>query len=108
MRISDWSSDVCSSDLGVEIFWLTPTIGAAALITRELIAAAAVLIAVIGVDDLVVDAIYFVRRFWRSATVYTRHDRIRADMLAPPDRPGAMATIGRASWRDRGVMYVEV
>src|SRR3546814_1782009 len=59
----------------------------AALLTRELILAAALLIAIIGIDDLIVDAIYFTRRIWRSATIYRRHPRISAAMLAPPRRP---------------------
>src|SRR3546814_1208498 len=64
----------------------------AALLTRELILAAALLIAIIGIDDLIVDAIYFTRRIWRSATIYRRYPRINAAMLPPPRRPGAMAT----------------
>src|SRR3546814_10212107 len=65
----------------------------AALLTRELILAAALLIAIIGIDDLIVDAIYFTRRIWRSATIYRRYPRINAAMLAPPRRPGAMAIL---------------
>src|SRR3546814_18625174 len=65
----------------------------AALLTRELILAAALLIAIIGIDDLIVDAIYFTRRIWRSATISRRYPSINAAMLAPPRRPGALAIL---------------
>ncbi len=77
----------------MDVLWLAPWLGVVALVTRELISAAAVLIAIGCTDDLIVDAIYFGRRFWRAAAVYTRHERVSADMLAPPDRPGAMAVL---------------
>src|SRR3546814_9861922 len=75
----------------------------AALLTRELILAAALLIAIIGIDDLIVDAIYFTRRIWRSATIYRRYPRIHAAMLAPPRRPGAMAILITA-WDEAAVI----
>ena len=75
----------------------------AALLTRELILAAALLIAIIGIDDLIVDAVYFTRRIWRSATIYRRHPRISASMLAPPERPGAMAILIPA-WDEAAVI----
>ena len=75
----------------------------AALLARELILAAALLIAIIGIDDLIVDAIYFTRRIWRSATIYRRHPRISAAMLAPPRRPGAMAILIPA-WDEAAVI----
>src|SRR3546814_19003306 len=75
----------------------------AALLTRELILAAALLIALIGIDDLIVDAIYFTRRIWRSATIYRRYPRINPAMLAPPTRPGAMA-IRIPAWDEAAVI----
>jgi adsorption protein B len=44
-----------------------------------------------AVDDLLVDVIYFTRRLWRSATVYSRFQRAFARQLAPPDEPGWIA-----------------
>ena len=82
---------------------LMPFFGIVALFVRELISAAAVLIAIIGVDDLIIDAIYFTRRGWRAATVYTRHERARADLLSPPERSGAMAILVPA-WDESAVI----
>ncbi|QIK96895.1 glycosyl transferase family protein [Sphingomonas sp. HDW15A] len=44
-----------------------------------------------ALDDLAVDLIYFGRRLWRSATVFSRHRRADADRLTKPRRPGQMA-----------------
>jgi adsorption protein B len=35
-----------------------------------------------AINDLAVDAIYFTRRFWRSATVYRRYPRTFGSALA--------------------------
>ena len=54
---------------------------AAELLTRmaaELALFAGVGFLLFGLNDLVVDLIYFTRRFWRSATVYKRHRRTYA------------------------------
>jgi len=42
-------------------------------------------------DDALVDAIYFTRRLWRSATIYSRFPRTYANQLSPPDEPGWIA-----------------
>lgn len=44
-----------------------------------------------ALDDLAVDLIYFGRRLWRAATVYSRFPRAFADRLAAPRRSGRMA-----------------
>lgn len=41
-----------------------------------------------ALDDLAVDLIYFVRRGWRSATVYQRHPRVDVRSLRSPAEPG--------------------
>jgi cellulose synthase/poly-beta-1,6-N-acetylglucosamine synthase-like glycosyltransferase len=42
-------------------------------------------------DDVLVDLIYFTRRWWRAATVYTRFQRAFARRLAAPEEPGWIA-----------------
>jgi len=42
-------------------------------------------------DDVLVDLIYFTRRLWRAATIYSRFPRAFAHQLAPPDKPGWIA-----------------
>lgn len=84
-------------------FWMEAAVAVTALLTHEFILAAAVLIACASADDLVVDAIYFIRRAWRSATIYQRHPRVSADMLALPEPPGAMAIFVPA-WDEAAVI----
>jgi bacteriophage N4 adsorption protein B len=62
----------------------------------------AVLILVSGLDDLVIDVIYWVRRAWRAATVYRAHDRL--DYLAlygPPEKPLAIMV---PAWHETDVI----
>ncbi len=54
-------------------------------------------------DDLVVDAIYFVRRGWRALTVYSRYPRAFADALPLPLRPGRLAILVPA-WDEASVI----
>lgn len=89
--------------MGMDVGWVASCAGALALVTRELIVAAALLIAIGCVDDLLVDLLYFGRRLWRAVTVYSRHDRATADLLALPDRPGAMAILIPA-WDESAVI----
>ena len=44
-----------------------------------------------GLNDLAVDAIYFTRRFWRSATVYKRYRRTYASYFVFRKDPGFIA-----------------
>jgi bacteriophage N4 adsorption protein B len=56
-----------------------------------------------GVNDLLVDLIYFVRRYWRAATVYSRHRRAFASQyLFNPD-PGFIAVLVPA-WDESAVI----
>ena len=44
-----------------------------------------------GLNDLAVDAIYFTRRFWRSATIYKRYRRTYASYFVFRKDPGFIA-----------------
>ncbi|MET0363176.1 MAG: glycosyl transferase family protein [Sphingobium sp.] len=44
-----------------------------------------------GIDDLILDGIYIVRRMWRAATVYRRFARMTSATLPPSERPGTLA-----------------
>ena len=56
-----------------------------------------------GINDLVVDIIYFVRRFWRSLTVYSRHPRAFASYYVFNRNPGFMAMLVPA-WDESAVI----
>ncbi|HEX7853946.1 MAG TPA: glycosyl transferase family protein [Sphingobium sp.] len=58
---------------------------------NELLLFAAVGLLLGGLDDLLLDGIYVVRRLWRAATVYRRHPRMTADRMPPSNRPGTLA-----------------
>jgi adsorption protein B len=57
----------------------------------------------LGVSDLVVDAIWIGRTIWRRATVYRRFARAQADTLGAPDAPGALAVFVPA-WKEAEVI----
>ena len=59
-----------------------------------------------ALDDLAVDLVYFARRLWRAATVYTRYPRSFAGTLAGPQRPGRLAVFVPA-W-DEGPVIAEM
>ncbi len=75
----------------------------AAIATRELALAAAILIAAIGIDDLLVDLLYASRRLWRRLTIYRRVERATADTLPPAAHPGRFAILVPA-WQEAGVI----
>ena len=56
-----------------------------------------------GLNDLLVDFLYFTRRFWRSATVYTRHRRAYACHYVFNRDPGFMAIFVPA-WDESAVI----
>ena len=60
----------------------------------------------VALDDLAVDAVYIVRRLWRSATVYTRFPRAFAGTLAEPARTGRLAVFVPA-W-DEGAVVADM
>ena len=62
----------------------------------------AILLFVSGVDDLIIDVAYWVRRAWRAATVYRQHHRLTASALAkPPEKPLAIMV---PAWHESGVI----
>jgi adsorption protein B len=62
----------------------------------------AVLILISGIDDLIIDVVYWVRRVWRAATVYRAHDRLDAGALyAPAEKPLAIMV---PAWHETGVI----
>jgi bacteriophage N4 adsorption protein B len=56
-----------------------------------------------GLNDLLVDLIYFARRFWRASTVYTRHRRAYACHYVFNRSPGFMAVFVPA-WDESAVI----
>lgn len=74
------------------------------LFTRELLMLSAAGIIISSLDDLFVDLAYVVRRVWRSATVYRRYPRARANMLENAEQwPGRMAVFVPA-WQESEVI----
>ena len=56
-----------------------------------------------GINDLFVDAIYFVRRWWRSMTIYRRHRPAYASYWVFKDKPGFIAILVPA-WDEASVI----
>ena len=56
-----------------------------------------------GINDLVVDFIYFVRRFWRSLTIYKRHRPAYASYWVFKENPGLIAILVPA-WDEASVI----
>jgi len=56
-----------------------------------------------GINDLLVDIIYFARRLWRSAAVYTQHPRAFASYWAFKENPGFIAIFVPA-WDEASVI----
>ena len=78
-----------------------------AFVLTELVAELALFAAagyfLFAIDDLAVDLIYFLRRGWRAATVYSRHPRMFAGGLPRPMRPGWMGVLIPA-WDEASVI----
>lgn len=58
---------------------------------------------VFALNDLAVDLIYFGRRMWRSATIYTRFPRAFADNFPAAEQPGFIAIFVPA-WDESAVI----
>lgn len=69
----------------------------------ELLLVAAVGLALGGLDDLLIDIVYFVRRGWRDMAVYRRHQRMTSDVLPPSLAPGRIA-IFTPAWKEANVI----
>ena len=79
---------------------------AAGILTRmaaELALFAGVGFLLFGLNDLIVDLIYFSRRMWRWATVYKRHRRTYASYYIFNKKPGFMAILVPA-WDESAVI----
>lgn len=64
--------------------------------------AVAIVILISGLDDLVIDIVYWVRRLWRSVTVYRVHDRLDYKALYEPvEKPLAIMV---PAWHETGVI----
>lgn len=72
------------------------------LLTRELLLLAAIGIALMGIDDLFVDAVFLGRRAWRAATIRRRHPVIRAEAMGTAN-PAPMAILVPA-WDEGAVI----
>ena len=70
---------------------------------RELVLFAAAGFLIGGIDDLVIDLIWFGRSLWRRIAVYSRHPRANAGSLAPPAHPGRLV-IFVAAWQESAVI----
>src|SRR5688572_2235497 len=57
-----------------------------------------------AINDLLVDAIYFSRRFWRSATVYRRYPRAYGQVLAGHEREQRFLAIFVPAWDEPAVI----
>lgn len=80
--------------------------GAAALLafaTREITLFAAIGLLIGGIDDLLIDLLWIGRAGWRRLTVYSRHPRMTAQTLPPPEEPGRIA-IFIAAWQEHAVI----
>lgn len=71
-------------------------------VVKQLLLLAALGIAVSSADDLIVDIAYFIGRFWRWLTVYSRHTPMRAADLKTAE-PGLMAILVPA-WDEADVI----
>ncbi|HJZ74665.1 MAG TPA: cyclic di-3',5'-guanylate-activated glycosyltransferase NrfB [Vicinamibacterales bacterium] len=62
----------------------------------------AVLLLISGVDDLIIDIVYWLRRAWRATIVYRAHDRLHYLALsAPAEKPLAIMV---PAWHETGVI----
>lgn len=62
----------------------------------------AILLAVLGLDDLFVDIAYWSRRLWRKLTVYRRHDRADAGMVLHQEQRPIVVMI--PAWQEADVI----
>lgn len=70
---------------------------------REILLFAIVGLAIGGLDDLLVDLLFLLRRGWRDMTVYRRHPRMTTATLPPSPSPGRIA-IFIPAWREADVI----
>lgn len=78
-------------------------IAALATLHHEFLLFAAVGLAIGGLDDLLVDILFLLRKIWRDLTVYVRHPRMTTADLPPSRRPGKIAIFVPA-WQESSVI----
>ena len=69
----------------------------------ELLLFSAIGFAIGGIDDLLVDVVWIVRRIWRRLTVYSVHPRATAAAL-PPSRTSGDIAVFIPAWREEAVI----
>src|SRR3546814_15595067 len=121
MRISDWSSDVCSSDLARERTARAANVGGSLHAARGEAAAGFVQDVVDHAADLVADqlgneALFLDTRIAIAHRLPAAADQRHGEELVEGDKAGAQAVvyvvivvgdkIGRATWRERVCQYV--
>src|SRR3546814_15359313 len=103
MRISDWSSDVCSSDLehDPEDLWTTTLATCREVMAKAKVTAAEV--AGIGITNQRETTVVWDRETGKAVhNALVWQDRRTADLCARLTREGNEAGIGRGPWRGRG------
>src|SRR5579864_2369602 len=82
--------------------WLVDVFSAYLYTLKFVALTLAVLILISGLDDLIIDVVYWVRRAWRAATVYRAHDRLDYRALyKPAEKPLAIML---PAWHETGVI----
>jgi adsorption protein B len=82
--------------------WLVDVFSAYLYALKFVAIVLAVLLLISGLDDLVIDVVYWVRRAWRAATVYREHDRLDYRVLyEPAEKPLAIMV---PAWHETGVI----
>lgn len=88
---------------GRTIAWDSILLGILSAAQHENMLFAAVGVALGGIDDLVVDMLFFARQGWRRLTVYTRHRAMNATRIPLPAVAGGLAVFIPA-WREADVI----
>jgi adsorption protein B len=66
------------------------------------VTAIAVMMLISGLDDLFIDAVYWVRRFWKWLVIYRRHERTYYhELYRPAEKPLAIMV---PAWHETGVI----
>lgn len=73
------------------------------VIHHEILLFAVVGLAIGGLDDLVMDLLFFARKAWRDLFVYRRHERMTTATLPPSIAPGRLAIFVPA-WQEAEVI----
>ena len=73
-------------------------------VAAELALFSAVGFLLFAINDLIVDAIYFTRRFWRSATIYRRYPRAFGRTLAQRESQERFIAIFVPAWDESTVI----